>query len=453
MSGTGRILIVDDEKTALKNLQYIMKKEGYEVSGAQSGTSALKQLEKQKFDLVLTDLRMEQVDGMEVLEKAKELYPDCEVIIITAYATIPSAVDTVKKGAYDYIAKPYKLDEVRKVVKAAFDKVYLKRENAILREQIEKYEGKARIITNSLNMKNIIDMASQIAPTDCSVIIMGESGTGKELLARHIHNASRRAERPFMAINCGAMNEELLDNELFGHEKGAFTGAHTLKKGLFEVADGGTLLLDEVTEMAPAMQVKLLRVLQEGELLRLGGTRTVKANVRVIAATNRDVQEMVKKNKFRQDLYFRLNVVSLYIPPLRERRDDIVMLCQHFLNRSSTLMEKNVNEISPEAMEILMNYDFPGNVRELENIIERGVALSNESKIGLAHLSDDIKSVNVMTYKSSPKGMPSLEDQEISYIRWVMNETHGNKTAAAEILGIDRVSLWRKLKRYNIEEV
>ena len=446
------ILIVDDEKTALKNLEHVMKKEGYKVTGTISGAKALKLLEKHEFDIVLTDLRMEQVDGIEVLEHAKDLYPDIEVIMITAYATVPSAVDTMKKGAYDYIAKPFKLDEVRKVVKAALEKVGLKKENAMLREQIDKYEGKVKIMTQSPNMRSLLDLALQIAPTDCSVIVTGESGTGKELLARHIHFASNRAEEPFFAINCGALNEELLTNELFGHEKGAFTGANAQKKGLIEMASKGTLLLDEVTEMPPAMQVTLLRVLQEKEIMRLGGTKPVPVDVRIITATNRNIQDLVKNGRFRQDLYFRLNVVSLHLPPLVERIDDIPLLCHHFIKRSSAVMKKNVKGISPDVMEILMNYDFPGNIRELENIIERGVALANEETIEMAHLSNDLKDISITTFRKKEGRIPSLAEQEISYIKWVMKEAKGNKTLAAEILNIDRVSLWRKLKKHGLQE-
>ncbi len=452
MSINGKILIVEDERPALRNLEHVMKKEGYEVQGTLSGSKALRLLDEMEFDLVLTDLRMNKVDGIEVLERSKRLYPDSEVVMITAYATIPTAVEAMKKGAYDYIAKPFKLDNVRKVARAAMEKVKLKKENAQLREQIEKYEGRVKIITQSSNMRSLMDMAMQIAPTDCSVIITGESGTGKELLARHIHFASNRAEEPFFAINCGSLNEDLLANELFGHEKGAFTGANTMKKGLIEMASRGTLLLDEVTEMPAAMQVTLLRVLQEKELIRLGGTKQVSVDVRIITATNRSIQDLVKSGQFRQDLFFRLNVVSLHLPPLVERRDDIPLLCQHFIKRASAVMKKNVNEISPDVMDILMNYDFPGNIRELENIIERGVALANEETIEMAHLSNDLKDINITTFRKKEGRIPSLEEQEIAYIKWVMEEAKGNKTLAAEILSIDRVSLWRKLKKHGMQD-
>lgn len=452
MKNNTKILIVDDEKIALKNLEHVMKKEGYEVVGTQSGQNALKLLDEQRFDVVLTDLRMEKVDGMQILKRCHELYPDTEVIMITGYATLESAVKAMKQGAFYYIAKPFKLDEVRKVVKEAIEKVRLKKENAHLRQEIEKYQGKVKIITQDANMQKILDTARQIAPTDCNVLITGESGTGKELFARYIHFSSKRSEGPFFAINCGAFTEELLGNELFGHEKGAFTGATTVKKGLIEMASGGTLFLDEITEMPPSMQVKLLRVIQEREVLRLGATKPIKVDVRFIAATNRNIQDVIKNGQFRQDLYFRLNVVSLFIPPLSERKDDIPLLSYYFLKKYAAIMKKDVTDISQDVIAVLMNYDFPGNVRELENIIERGVALTNSNVIEIAHLPEDLRELNIRTFRKKDGKIPSLEDQEISYIQWVLNEVGGNKTLAAQLLGIDRVSLWRKLKKYGLEK-
>jgi DNA-binding NtrC family response regulator len=447
----GKILIVDDEKIALKNLEHIMKKEGYTVFATQSGQNAIKFLDEQSFDVVLTDLRMEKVDGMQILKRCHELYPDTEVIMITGFATLETAVETMKHGAFYYISKPFKLDEVRKVVREAVEKVRLKHENQQLREQIENYQGKVKIITQDAHINKILDTARQIAPTDCNVLLSGESGTGKELFARYIHYSSNRSEGAFFAINCGAFTEELLSNELFGHEKGAFTGANTMKKGLIEMASGGTLFLDEITEMPPSMQVKLLRVIQEKEVLRLGATEPIKVDVRFIAATNRDIQSAIKTGNFRQDLYFRLNVVLLHIPPLSERKDDIPLLCYYFLKKYSALMKKNVAEISPDVIALLLNYDFPGNVRELENIIERGVALSTGSSVETAHLPEDLRELSIKTFRRREGKIPSLEDQELSYIIWVLNEVGGNKTLAAQILGIDRVSLWRKLKKYGLD--
>jgi DNA-binding NtrC family response regulator len=452
MQTNARLLIIDDERIALKNLEYVMKKEGYEVTGTQSGQNALKLLEEQSFDVVLTDLKMEKVDGMQILKRCNELYPETEVIMITGFATLESAVETMKHGAFYYVAKPFKLDEVRKVVKEAIEKVRLKKENRQLREQLDGYEGKVKIITQDATMQRLLETARQIAPTDCNVLISGESGTGKELFAKYIHFNSKRADGPFFAINCGAFSEELLGNELFGHEKGAFTGAMTMKKGLVEMASGGTLFLDEITEMPASMQVKLLRVIQEKELLRLGATEPLSVDVRIVAATNRDIQDAIKGGNFRQDLYFRLNVVSLRIPPLSERREDISLLSYYFLKKYDAVMKKDVHEISQDVMAILTNYDFPGNVRELENIVERGVALANGSTIEIAHLPEDLRELSIRTFRKKEGRMPSLEEQEMAYINWVLNEVGGNKTLASQILGIDRVSLWRKLKKYGLEE-
>jgi DNA-binding NtrC family response regulator len=451
MQSKAKILIADDERVALKNLEHVMKKEGYEVTGTESGQNALKLLGEQQFDVVLTDLRMEKVDGMQILKKCQELYPDSEIIMITGYATLESAVETMKKGAFHYIAKPFKLDLVRKVVQEALEKVKLKRENRQLREQIETYQGRVKIITQDPNMQRLLDTAKQIAPTDCNVLLSGESGTGKELFARYIHFNSARAEGPFFAINCGAFTEELLSNELFGHEKGAFTGATALKRGLIEMASRGTLFLDEITEMPPSMQVKLLRVIQEKEVIRVGGTEAVKVDVRFIAATNRDIHEAMKNGRFRQDLFFRLNVVSLHVPPLSERKDDIPLMSYYFLKKYAVVMKKDVIGISEDAMNLLINYDFPGNVRELENVIERGVALSNGNTIEVAHLPEDLRELSIRTFRKKEGKIPSLEEQEISYIKWVLGEVGSNKTLAAQILGIDRVSLWRKLKKYGLE--
>ena len=446
-----KILIIDDEEVALKNLEHVMAKEGYSIVSTQNSTKALKLLNDNSFDVVLTDLKMEKVDGMQILARSRELHPDTEVIMITGYATLESAVEAMKHGAFYYIAKPFKLDEVRKVVKEAVEKVSLKKENKELRIQLENFQGKVKIITQDSMVQALLDTASQIAPTDCNVLISGESGTGKELFAKYVHFKSKRFEGPFFAINCGALSEELLANELFGHEKGAFTGAMAMKKGLIEMASGGTLFLDEITEMSTSMQVKLLRVIQEREVMRLGATESIKVDVRLVAATNRNIQRAIKSGQFRQDIYFRLNVVSLKIPPLSDRKDDIPLLSYFFLKKYSTLMQKEVSEISPDVIALLMNYDFPGNVRELENIIERGVAITNNDVIEETHLPEDIRSLSIRTFRKKEGQIPTLEEQEESYINWVLKEMGGNKTLAAQTLGIDRVSLWRKLKKFDIE--
>ena len=441
-----RLLIVDDEEIALRNLQHVMEKEGYRVTATQSGATAVALLEAQRFDVVLTDLRMEGVDGMDVLNKSRELQPEAEVIFITGYATAESAVQALKHGAFYYIAKPFRLDEVRKVVAEALEKVSLRRENDELRSEVERYREGDGIVTQDTGMQRLLDMARQIAPTDCSVLITGESGTGKELFAKYLHKQSTRRDAPYIAINCGAFSEQLLANELFGHEKGAFTGATGLKKGLIEVSSGGTLFLDEVTEMAPSMQVKLLRVLQEKEVLRVGGTRPVKCDVRVLAATNRDVGEAVRNGSFREDLYFRLNVVNLHIPPLSQRKGDIPLLARHFLLKYAQRMKKPVTHISDEVMAVLMDYPFPGNVRELENLIERGTAMAQGDAIEVAHLPEALQQAGRFSVRKIDGRLPTLEEQEQTYISRVLDEVKGNQTAAAQILGINRASLWRKLK-------
>ncbi|MCG6553242.1 MAG: sigma-54 dependent transcriptional regulator [Candidatus Magnetominusculus sp. LBB02] len=446
-----KILIVDDERVALQNLERFMANEGYEVVTASNGATAIKHIESQHFDVVLTDLTMDKVDGMQVLKRCLQCHPDAEVIMITGFATLESAVNAMKQGAFHYIAKPIHIEELRKVTKEAAEKVALKKENKELRSILDTYQGKVKIITQNAAMLTLLETARQIAPTDCSIIIRGESGTGKELLVRYIHHHSAREGGPFFAINCGAFTDELLTNELFGHEKGAFTGAMAQKRGLIEMASGGTLFLDEVTEMSPSMQVKLLRVIQEREMFRVGATEPVAVDVRIISATNKAVREAIKSGKFRSDLYFRLNVVTMRVPPLSERKDDIAILSYHFLKKYATLMKKEVHEISKEVMDCLKGYEFPGNVRELENIIERAVALTTGKSVEASHLSDDLRYLTVTTFRRKDGNIPTLEEQERSYITWVLNEMNGNKTLAAKALGIDRVSLWRKLSKYGLD--
>ncbi len=442
-----RLLLVDDERIALRNLEHVLAREGYEIVATQSGRHALDLVDSQPFDLVLTDLKMDKVDGMQLLQHVKARHPDVEVIMITGYATLESAVEAMKVGAFHYISKPFRLDEVRQTVAEALEKVRLKRENQALREQLKAVGGHTRIITRDGGMQRLMDMARQVAGTGANVLITGESGTGKELFARYVHEHSGRPDGPFVAVNCGAFNEELLANELFGHEKGAFTGAIG-KSGLLVAASGGTLFLDEITEMSPAMQVKLLRVIQQREVLPVGGTRAVKIDVRFVAASNRNMKDWVADGRFRQDLYFRLNVVNLHIPPLSERREDIPLLAQYFLERAATVMGRAVRTISDDALSLLKRYDFPGNVRELENVVERGVALCQGDALETAHLPDDLRDLGIRAFRRREGRVASLEEQEREYIQWVLKEAHGNQTLAAQMLGIDRVSLWRKLKRF-----
>ena len=444
-----KLLILDDEKIALKNLTHIMKKENYDVTARQDSKKALQDIETKKFDIVITDLKMDKIDGMQILQRVKEISSESEVIMITGYATVESAIEAMKKGAYDYILKPFKIEEVREVVKKAIEKILLKKENERLKKQIESYQDKIHLITNDTKMKKMLELAKQIAPTLCNVLITGESGTGKEVIARYIHSKNNRSNSPFFAINCGAFPTNLLANELFGHEKGAFTGATGLKKGLIEMASRGTLFLDEITEMSSSMQANLLRVIQEKELLRLGATSAIKVDVRFIAATNIDLKNAVKEGFLRSDLYFRLNVVSFHIPPLSERKSDIMLLAYYFLKKYSNLMNKEITEFSPEVTSFLLKYDFPGNVRELENIIERGVALSNTKTIETSHLSEELK--DTKSFQKDSSTIPTLKEQEKYYIEWVLKKMKGNQSKAAKELGIDRVSLWRKINKYSIE--
>ena len=449
---TPHVLLIDDELIALSNLTHVLEKEGYTVTACKTGEDGLQAMESEEFDLVLTDLRMPGIDGMDVLKHIRETQPDVPVIMITGHATLDSAVDAMKAGAYHYISKPFRLNEAREVVRAALDLRRIKRENKELKQQLEGLSDLTTIITQDLGVQRLLETARQIAGSDCSVVIHGESGTGKELLARFIHQHSLRAKGPFIAFNCGALHEEIAASELFGHEKGAFTGASATKIGLFEAADGGTLFLDEVAEMPLMMQVKLLRVLQERELMRVGSTTPINIDVRIVAASNRDLKAAVDEGLMRHDLYFRLNVVTLVLPPLRERRDDIPLLAYYFLRKFSAIMNRDVNEISTEAMQRLVEYDYPGNIRELSNFIERGVALTQDHLLDIEHLPQSLGALTVRVFKPEMASTPTtLEEQEAEHILNVLKMAEGNRTKAAQILGIDRVSLWRKLKKLGID--
>ena len=444
------LLIIDDEPIAIKNLTHLLTKSGYDVTARSTGSGGFKALEEQKFDVVITDLKMDKVDGMGILKQAQTIDPDLPVILLTGHGSYESVVQAMKMGAYHYLTKPYQLDDVREIVKNALELVTLKRENKRLKLQLTADNIGPQIITQDPVTLRLLETMKQIAFSDCSVIVSGESGTGKELAARFIHANSPRNNQPFVAINCGALQEELLANELFGHEKGAFTGAHSSHKGLIEIADGGTLFLDEVAEMSLNMQVKLLRVLQENEVQRLGGTKTHATNVRFLAATNRDLELELAEGRFRQDLFYRLNVIQVHLPPLSERKNDVPILAYHFLKKHARDMNKDVKDFSPEVLDILSQYGFPGNIRELENLIERAIVLSTENKITLAQLPPGLTENLVSVMRFNKNKLPTLDEQEIKYIKWVLDKCGGNRTKAAEILGIDRVSLWRKIKKYEL---
>ncbi|MCU0841413.1 MAG: sigma-54 dependent transcriptional regulator [Thiobacillaceae bacterium] len=445
------ILLIDDEAIALTNLTHVLKREGYAVTACKDGAEGLAALRRGDFDLVLTDLRMPGVDGMEVLREARLTHPDVPVIMITGHASLDSAVEAMKAGAYHYIAKPFRLAEAREVVRGALEMSRVRRENRDLKLRIEQLRNPHTLITQDLGMQRLLETARRIAGTDSSVVIHGESGTGKELLARYIHQSSRRAQGPFIAFNCGALSEDLAASELFGHEKGAFTGAQARKIGLLEAAQGGTLFLDEVAELPLSVQIKLLRVLQEREVLRVGAVEPVKIDVRVLAASNRDLQEALDAGQMRGDLYFRLNVVTLSLPPLRERRDDIPLLAYYLLRKFAVTMDRPVKEISPESMQRLAEYDYPGNVRELSNFIERGVALARGEVLDVEHLPQHLGKLTVRVFTPELAAAPAtLEAQEKEHILRALELARGNRSEAARMLGIDRVSLWRKLKKLGL---
>ena len=446
------LLVVDDEAVARQNLAHAFRKEGYQVTTCADGVAALAELARRPFDLVLTDLRMPGIDGMALLAEVRARWPETRVIMLTGYASLDNAVAAMKAGAFHYLAKPFRLDEVRELVARALEATRLERENRQLREAVTTLRAGARIITQDPAMTALLETARRIAGTQVNVLIGGESGTGKGLLARFVHEHSPRRAGPFVAINCGALHEELLANELFGHEKGAFTGAQSERKGLIEVAEGGTLFLDEIGETSQGMQVKLLRVIEERELFRVGGNKPVRVDLRLIAATNRNLAEAVEEGRFRRDLYFRLNVVELKLPPLADRRGDIPLLARHFLQRQAALLDRPQCAISPEAMELLMAYDYPGNIRELANLIERGVALAEGDTVEVRHIPDHLRAVKLSVLRQSADRLPTLEQQERQYVLLALEKTGGNRTQAAQILGIDRVSLWRKLKRYGLDE-
>jgi DNA-binding NtrC family response regulator len=449
MAGS-RILIVDDEQIARENLEHVLRREGYETVSVGNGLAAIEELEKEEFDLVLTDIRMQPVDGLQVLDRARELYSDIEVIVITGYASVSSAVEAMRKGAYYYVAKPYKIDEVRVLVKQAIEKRGLRREVIDLRQRVHDQSKGSLLIGSSPDMDALRKMIGQVAASDSSVLIVGETGTGKELVARTIHNMSLRAEKRFLAINCGAFSEELLANELFGHEREAFTGAKSIKRGLLEAAQGGTIFLDEIGDMPLSMQVKLLRVLQERVMMRVGGIHEIPVDIRIVAATNKNLKQEIEFGTFRQDFYYRLNVITLHVPRLADRKEDILLLSLHFLQKFAMLQGKKVGSISDEAAQILLAYEYPGNVRELENIVERAVILANGHTIDPGHLPADLRQL-AFRVRRPQKEFLTLDENERDYILWVLKQVDDNKTRASEILGIDRVSLWRKIKRYSLQ--
>lgn len=447
-----RILIVDDDDVTRKNLARLFRRERFYVSVASSGRMALQRLSESPFDLVMTDLVMEDLGGLELLDQIKSRFSDLEVILITGYASIPTAIEAIKRGAFHYIEKPLRPEEMIHLAKQAIEKKRLREQIKRLETQLQEDMKEPALIGQTRKMLEVIRLIKQVAQVDCNVMITGESGTGKELVATMIHQNSRRRNNSFLAINCGGFAEELLANELFGHEKDAFTGASSARSGLLETASGGTLFLDEIGEMPQSMQVKLLRAIQEQEIIRVGGTRPVSIDVRIISATNKDLKRAVSAGVFRQDLYYRLNVVSIDIPPLRERKEDIPLLANYFLNRTAKRYDRQIGGFSEEAMEVLKNYYFPGNVRELENIIEHAVALASDKIIQLKDLPPDLLEIDVFSFEQSGDKVMTLREMQQNYIQWILQRVGHNRAKAAKLLGIDRSSLWRHLKRAEFED-
>jgi DNA-binding NtrC family response regulator len=438
-----KVLVAEDEDITRKHIINTLRAEGYEAQGASNGLDAFKMVQSDGFDILIADVKMPRMDGMELLSRVKEISPDTAVIVVTGYGSISSAVDAMKKGAFDYLPKPFELDEMVLKVNKVRDQRMLKRENIALRAFLN-IEKELSVIAESEGMKRVLEVIRSIQDSDCSVLLSGETGVGKSLLAKVIHFSSPRREGPFLSINCATFTEELLASELFGHEKGAFTGATAQKKGLMEIADGGTLYLDEVAEMPPNLQAKLLKAIEEKEFFRVGGTKPIKVDVRFIAATNQNIALAIARGSFRRDLYYRLNVMEVYIPPLRERRTDITPLSRYFLAKHLPRYRKNVKGFTNEALQILRNYSYPGNVRELENIIERAIILEKGAYITPESLPQMLKMFQIETLE--PENVKPLDEVSREYVRTVVEMLGGNKAEAARLLGISRTSLWRMLK-------
>ena len=447
-----KILIVDDDNSHRQMLAAVLSDEGYEVHEADDGTVAVETIKSQFFDLVLLDIRMKKMDGIEALKKIVDISPGVIIIMMTAYASVNTAVNALKLGAYDYLTKPIDIDELTLLIRKALHHSQLEKENIYLKEQLDQRFDFSEIIGQSRKMKSLFDTIALVAPSDATVLVLGESGTGKELIAKAIHQNSPRKDKPLIKVNCAALPETLLESELFGHEKGAFTGATMRKEGRFQLAHRGSIFLDEIAEMTPQTQAKILRVLQEQEFEPVGSAKTRKVDTRIIAATNKNLEEKIREGTFREDLYYRLNVVQVEIPPLNERREDIPLLTDFFIKKHSEKNHKLIKSIDPVALDFLMRFNWPGNVRELENVIERAVILTRGDSISP---SDFPSTINI---KSDSQEMPSpileygqtLKDVERQMIMKTLDANEGNRTRTSEILGISRRTLQLKLKEYGI---
>ena len=457
-----RILVVDDEMIVCESCKRILEEEGYEVATALSGKEAFEKMKTHPFDIVITDLKMPEIDGMEVLRTLRKEYPDSIIIMITGFSTVETAVEAMKLGAFDYIPKPFTPDEVSIVVKKAIEKKSLMLENIYLRQELQGKYGFHNIVGKSKKMQEIYRIIAKVAMTDSTVLIYGQSGTGKELIARAIHFNSPRREKQFVPVDCAVLSENLLESELFGHVRGSFTGAVTTKPGLFEVADGGTVFLDEIGNISLSIQAKLLRVLQEREFTPVGGTKAKKVDIRLIAATNKDLEKMIKEEVFREDLYYRLNIVPIYLPTLKERQEDIPLLAVHFLKKYAEEMGKTVKGFTPEAMEKLMRYPWPGNVRELENVIERTVVMIDDEMVRVEHLilpgqqeKEVLENQIPMTseeLKEIKKQMreKAVEEIERAFVLSALERHQWNVTRAAEEVGMLRPNFQALMRKYNL---
>jgi len=452
---TNRILLIDDEENFRHMLSVILKKRGYDVETASDGIDGLKKVDSGAFDTVLCDIRMPQMDGLEFLKEAQKAGCESTIIMMSAYGTLDTAIEAMKMGAYDYISKPFKPDEIILTLKKAEERERLRRENLFLKKEVQKEYSFENIISKNERMRQIFDTIRKVAKYKSTILIAGESGTGKELVAKAIHFNSDRSNQPFIPVNCGAIPENLLESELFGHTKGSFTNAVRTKKGLFEEADGGTMFLDEIGELPLQLQVKLLRVLQDGEIRRIGDSKAIQIDVRIIAATIKDLDKEVRENKFRDDLFYRLNVLPMKIPPLKERKEDIPLLVDHFIHKYSRELGKPIEGIAPEALNCLLNYNWNGNVRELENVIERAIVLTESHRIEVENLPVEIENPKEESKLSLLNDELSIKKAsrylEIDLIRKALRKTNGNHTHAAKLLEISHRALLYKIKEYGID--
>jgi DNA-binding NtrC family response regulator len=454
MENSSQILIVDDQINTCKSLQAILKKSGYRSDYTQSGEEALRRIRDEHYDIIISDIRMPGMDGMALLEELKRIQPSLVVIMITGYATIKSAVEAIQKGAYDYLPKPFTPDEVRVIIERAVERSRLEAENILLRRHLQAQRPFENILGSSPALQRVFEMIEKVADTDSSILLTGETGTGKELVARAIHDRSRRREKLFLPLNCGALAEGVLESELFGHVKGAFTGAVATRKGLIEAADGGTLFLDEISETTPPFQVKLLRVLQEGEFMRVGDPHPLRVNIRIIAATNRDLESAVERREFRQDLYYRLKGIAIHLPPLRDRLDDIPLLAYHFLAKYRR--DRKAERIDPQALKALQAYKWPGNIRELEHVIEYALSMAEQESIQITDLPEEFVS-RMADRISSPESWANApfskakEEFEKIYITQILRESNWNISEASRKAQMFRQNLQQKIRKYGIK--